>query len=90
MLVLNSYAEIKSNIKAGVRNIATYEEVYFADGANEYTSDLSKLDTGKELLEIADVSIDLNGYVYVITAKSKEEPSIIVIYDSEKDKFISN
>ncbi|MDX8383056.1 MAG: hypothetical protein R8M45_03175 [Ghiorsea sp.] len=90
--VLSDYkkAEITSNIKAGVRNIATYEEVYFTDGANGYTSDLSRLDAGKELLEIADVSIKVTEYVYVITAKSKEEPSIIVIYDSEKNKFISN
>lgn len=70
-------------------NLATGEEANYAD-VQEYTTDLSKLFVGKDLLEIAHVKIELIGQAYRITAQSKEISSITVIYDGDKGKFVSN
>ena len=94
--VISDYkkAAIRSNIESGIKNIALGEEAYFADGARKYTDDFSELSsTGlsfDNLLEIANVNIELTRDVYVITAQSKEVPSITMSYDGDKGVFVSN
>jgi len=96
--VISDYKKksITEGMKSGVKNIALAEEVYFSDNT-KYVTDLSELvkvvPSITDFLKKANVDIEMkgsDGFVYIITAQSKENPSISVTFDSEKSDFIGN